>query len=369
MIRDNVKIDPELEKAVPPVRFDYYEELKENLRRYGYDLSLGGIVLWQPDPNKEEFYIADGHHRWKACGDLHINLADECFTVRDFADKHEVIQWMQRNAISQRNMTQYQQYQMGKRYWDWLLEQEKSGSVDLPKGDKRKLAAMSCGLSEGVFSQYIRVMKSPYEDLKENLRNGLTTPYRADEVRKKRMWDDNQDKLIAKQKENGTHYNVRSRKLDRKLASFDSYLEKRLWELHSNQRGLIDYLQKHDYPLVFKDLSDGVTRIYFECDNFGRVDLFYGKIMTEAPQFDMVHAINKNYMGQILPEWKKRYERNLENATPDTIRDLPEAFLANMLQVLEGMYNPEKAGKKFSRKIKLPEFYPYVQLMRQMLGM
>ena len=91
-----LKIDPELEKCLPPLPEVQYQKLRASIEKK-YDPAKP-IVLWKERPNT----IVDGHHRYKICQELGIEptTVDESFASLDDA----VLYTLQRQ-IEQRNLT------------------------------------------------------------------------------------------------------------------------------------------------------------------------------------------------------------------------------------------------------------------------
>lgn len=90
------KIDPDLEKCLPPLPLDQWDDLKKSVAK-GYDPAKP-IVLWKERPST----IVDGHHRYKACLELGIEPAwvEESFDSIDAA-----ILYTLRRQMTQRELT------------------------------------------------------------------------------------------------------------------------------------------------------------------------------------------------------------------------------------------------------------------------
>ena len=75
------KIDPELEKCLPPLAEDKYQLLKLSISK-GYDPAKP-MVLWKERPGT----IVDGHHRYRACLELGVEpiTIEEPFESLDMA--------------------------------------------------------------------------------------------------------------------------------------------------------------------------------------------------------------------------------------------------------------------------------------------
>jgi hypothetical protein len=91
-----LKIDPELEKCLPPLPEVQYQKLRASIEKK-YDPAKP-IVLWKERPNT----IVDGHHRYKICQELGIEppTVTESFESLDAA----ILYTLQRQ-VEQRNLT------------------------------------------------------------------------------------------------------------------------------------------------------------------------------------------------------------------------------------------------------------------------
>ena len=100
------KIDPEFRDKIPPLTNAEFDRLKENILRDGEVYEP--ICVWNGT-------IVDGHNRWKVVQE-HPEIP---YKVRemDFADKWEAIEWMCKNQLGRRNLSDAQQtYLRGKMY-------------------------------------------------------------------------------------------------------------------------------------------------------------------------------------------------------------------------------------------------------------
>ena len=103
---EQLKIDPEFEKVIPPLTKDEYHQLEENILDDGRIMM--SIAVWGD-------IIVDGHNRYRiACeyGDIPFST-----TQLDFANRYEVIAWICKNQLGRRNLSDEQKtYLLGKRY-------------------------------------------------------------------------------------------------------------------------------------------------------------------------------------------------------------------------------------------------------------
>ena len=103
---ENLKIDPEFEKVIPPLTKDEYHQLEENILDDGRIMMP--IAVWGD-------IIVDGHNRYRIAreyGDIPFST-----TQLDFANRYEAIAWICKNQLGRRNLSDEQKtYLLGKRY-------------------------------------------------------------------------------------------------------------------------------------------------------------------------------------------------------------------------------------------------------------
>ena len=100
------RIDPEFSGKIPPIGADEFAQLRENILAAGEVYEP--LVVW-----KEGNTLVDGHNRWKV-----IQEAQSIkWHVRElhFADKWAAFDWMYKNQLGRRNLTDEQRtYTIGK---------------------------------------------------------------------------------------------------------------------------------------------------------------------------------------------------------------------------------------------------------------
>ena len=103
---EELKIDPEFEKVIPPLTKDEYHQLEENILDDGRIMMP--IAVWGD-------IIVDGHNRYRIAreyDDIPFST-----TQLDFANRYEAIAWICKNQLGRRNLSDEQKaYLLGKRY-------------------------------------------------------------------------------------------------------------------------------------------------------------------------------------------------------------------------------------------------------------
>lgn len=91
------KINPELEKCLPPLSDIEFEKLKNSIRTQGYD-EAKPIVLWKEYPDT----IVDGHHRYKICREFGV---EPSYVVKSFESLDKAILYTLHRQTEQRNLS------------------------------------------------------------------------------------------------------------------------------------------------------------------------------------------------------------------------------------------------------------------------
>lgn len=101
-----LRIDPEFQNKIPPLTDKEYEQLEENILEAGEVREP--IITWNG-------VIVDGHNRYKIV-QKHPEIKWRTLEMK-FADKWEAIEWMCKNQLGRRNLTEQQMaYLAGKMY-------------------------------------------------------------------------------------------------------------------------------------------------------------------------------------------------------------------------------------------------------------
>ena len=98
-MHEQLKIDLEFEKVIPPLTKDEYHQLEENILDDGRIMMP--IAVWVD-------IIVDGHNRYRIAreyGDIPFST-----TQLDFANRHEAIAWICKNQLGRRNLSDEQKH-------------------------------------------------------------------------------------------------------------------------------------------------------------------------------------------------------------------------------------------------------------------
>ena len=107
-MQEPFRIDPEFENKIPKISVEEFEQLEGNILLAGE--VFDPLVVWD-----EENILVDGHNRWK----IIQNNPGITYKVRraSFSDKWAAFEWMYKNQLGRRNLTDEQRtYMIGKMY-------------------------------------------------------------------------------------------------------------------------------------------------------------------------------------------------------------------------------------------------------------
>lgn len=95
-----MKIDPELEKLIPPLSTEEFEQLEKNCCANGIRDSLVVGVF----PGSDGAVLIDGHNRYKIAQKCNLSFTEKRL---DFASKEKAIEWIILNQFGRRNLSAY----------------------------------------------------------------------------------------------------------------------------------------------------------------------------------------------------------------------------------------------------------------------
>ena len=122
---ENIKINPEFERLIPPLLDEEFELLKSNIISEGEIYTP--IFIWDGQ-------IIDGHHRYKILSenrDIKFKVIE-----KEFDNQYEAMSWICNNQLGRRNLTpENKKYLIGKRY---EAEKKAIGALDGFRGNQYK---------------------------------------------------------------------------------------------------------------------------------------------------------------------------------------------------------------------------------------
>lgn len=119
----DLRIDPEFEKIIPPLQEEEVRQLEDNILKDGEVYTP--LFTWNG-------LIIDGHHRYKILRD-HPDIIYR-IVEKQFENRYAVLAWICNNQLGRRNLTPEQRkYLIGKRYES---EKKSNGAVEAFRGNQ-----------------------------------------------------------------------------------------------------------------------------------------------------------------------------------------------------------------------------------------
>lgn len=176
-IKNNIRIDPELDGLIPPLAPDELEQLELSLKQEGCREPL---IVWQTG---DDYVLVDGHNRYRLCQKNNISFD---IRLKTFESRAEVKDWMIGNQMARRNLSTLQMsYLRGLRYenekntWGGSRDRKEANghNVHLPSPTAEKLSE-EYGVNEktirrdGQFAVALEKLAGKDQALRWNILNG-----------------------------------------------------------------------------------------------------------------------------------------------------------------------------------------------------
>ena len=272
------KINPELEKCLPPLSDMEFEKLKTSIQTQGYD-EAKPIVLWKEYPDT----IVDGHHRYKICREFGV---EPSYVVKSFESLDKAILYTLHRQTEQRNLTAAQKTEIFEQILPLeekiKLEEEARAAqnagrpkkeVALPgiasSDESKRVAhkiAEKAGVSPATVYRVHAVHKNGAPEVKELMSKGELSAKAADDFVRIVPSKEEQTKIV----ENGGVEAIKqtvSQKVEHVLELLN---EKPAWEEESTEEGKRNQEMFWNYNnwLVIRGMLDKLF-----CPNCGCTDL------------------------------------------------------------------------------------------------
>lgn len=146
---ERLQIDPEFRDKIPPLTAEEYRQLKDNILDAGevYEpINVWGMV------------VVDGHHRLKVIRE-HPEVKWQTRSM-DFADRWAAIEWMCRNQLGRRNLTDEQRtYTIG------IMYKARKKSVGNTTGKRNEDGTFQCAQNGPIGNRPTRVSEQVAADV------------------------------------------------------------------------------------------------------------------------------------------------------------------------------------------------------------
>lgn len=165
-------INQEYAKLVPVLADTEYETLKESIKQNG---------MWLPIIANSQGVILDGHHRFKICQELGIQIRH---AVRDFATKTDEIIFVGESNLKRRQLTSLQRIDLVRRLEPYYAEQSKQNQgtrTDLnikeifPEGQRRDKLGEKAQVSGRTYDKGATILDKASPTDIDKINNGQMT--------------------------------------------------------------------------------------------------------------------------------------------------------------------------------------------------
>lgn len=331
---NNIAVDPELEKLLPPLSEDDYDSLEQSLLENGFMRQSSRIQLWCP-PEEElnednehpaKSYIIDGHNRFRICQKHGIDLPQWCFEWLIFDTKDEVKKYMFENQLARRNLSEVARYEVVEKYSNLLENMAKKnqsaggkGLSNLTKVNVRKEKAKQVGISEGSYHKLDKVMKSDNEEIKDKLRKKEISIDKAyQEVKSPKV----QNNIESTPQQRIEKIDNRMNDIDKEISSLRIEREA-LMRKRSIIFETLDIECELKYEFVEKSGVLGVSRncrFYIEFDGHKKIFVECGVFIDAEPDNFYLDKIPEKYKNDFVMLWKKAHEEDVKDFNERTAK-------------------------------------------------
>lgn len=178
---DDIRIDPEFQGLIPPLRPDERERLETSIRAEGI---RDAIIVW-----RQERVVLDGHNRIGIARRLNIPH-HERIQFRDFDTRDDAKRWVLENQLGRRNLSDIDRIAIASKLERLISVQAKSrmlaGRADptqkSAEGDTRVQAAKLAGVGHQKYTEGKRVLAEGSPELIAAVRSGEVSVHRAAEI-------------------------------------------------------------------------------------------------------------------------------------------------------------------------------------------
>ena len=247
------KINTEYESLVHPLSEEQYTSLKKSIKESG---------LWMPIIINQDKVILDGHHRYKICKELEIEITyvERAFE-NDLFEKKFVIEC----NLKRRQLNDFQRSELG-----IPLQEinEKIAKQKMVEGGKSKVSANEkpyhsgkktadeIGVSRGTFERAKKIIQRAPEDIKQKLRDGSQHTSISKEYQK----------LLKQEKKDQRHAEIKELQvtMPEKVTLYNSEFQKIFIEGNSVSLIFTDPPYHEKYLYLYESLAVHASRVLRE---------------------------------------------------------------------------------------------------------
>ena len=317
---NNVQIDEELEKLLPPLAKEDYNILEQSLLKNGFDQKFGKIKVWfgseEDTDNKSVGYIIDGHNRYRICQKHNIELNSWDFEAVFMDSKNEVIKWMYENQLARRNLSEMDKYETVEKYSTFLNDMAKKNQSDGGKGlsnltriNTRKEKAKMAGTSDSNYYKLDQIKKSGNKEIIEKVRNKEIS---VDKAYKEVKNHNSANKEAITPQKKIENLDNRMNEIDKEISSLRTEREA-LMRKRSSLFESLDIECKLKYEFVENGWLSRECRFYIEIDGHKEVFVECGVYTDEMPDSIWIRKIPEKYKNDFIMLWRKAHLEEVDN--------------------------------------------------------
>lgn len=171
------KIDPEFKNLMPPLAADERALLRQSLQDEG---CRDALIVWRGHD-----IIIDGHNRYELCRELGVPFE---FNEMEFSDRPAAINWIVRNQLARRNLTDMQRIEFALKLKPQFaaaarIKRQLPGQTFGPVKTAEQIAALA-GVSDETVRKAEVILRNGDHAVKEAARNGSVSISKAHTIAK-----------------------------------------------------------------------------------------------------------------------------------------------------------------------------------------
>lgn len=316
---NNIQIDEELEKLLPPLAKEDYNILEQSLLKNGFEQKFGRIKVWfgseEDTDNKSVGYIIDGHNRYRICQKHNIELNSWDFEAVFMDSKDDVIKWMYENQLARRNLSEMDKYDIVEKYSKFLNDMAKKNQSDGGKGlsnltriNTRKEKAKMAGTSDGNYYKLDQIKKSGNEEVIEKVRKKEIS---VDKAYKEIKNPTPVKKELVTPQQQIEKVDDRMNEIDKEISSLRTEREA-LMRKRSSLFEILDIPCELKYEFVSTGWISRECRFYIEIDGHKEVFVECGVYTEETPSSIWLSQVPEKYKNDFIMLWRKAHFEEVE---------------------------------------------------------
>lgn len=311
---EDICIDKEFEDLLPKLTLDEFEKLENNILENGV---LDPLKLWK-DPETGKLILIDGHNRYNIIkkNKLEFDIRDGFTIIHEskLSNREDVKEWMLKQQLGRRNLTEFERYEIVKKFKSMFQKKAKEnqslggkGIPNLVKVNVQEEMAKSVGVSKGTYSKMDKIDQSGNKKVIQQLRDKKISVDKAyKEVQKPKK----EEKLITPM-QSIEQIDNRMNEIDREISS-----------LHTEKQALIrkrtilfeglDIKCELKYEFTTEDIFSRECSFYIEVDGHKQVFVTCGVYNDEEPFSSYTSKVPDKYKNDFKMLYRKAHFEEVE---------------------------------------------------------